>query len=136
MKANKMTNEELASRIGTEAARDEVMFGETKGRELFAEICAEAAARLRRPTPVDDDLLKMARDIEAKDAEIAKLRTLTTHTDNSEVIAELQRRLKIAEDALDKIYKCIDNRYGVDASLLAKNIIADAIAAIREKEEK
>lgn len=35
--------------------------------------------------------------IAAKDAEIAKLRTLTTHTDNSEVIAELQRRLKAAE---------------------------------------
>lgn len=51
-------------------------------------------------------------------------------------IAELRERIKIAEDALDKIYKCIDNRYGVDASMLAKNIIADAIAAIRRKEEQ
>lgn len=48
-------------------------------------------------------------------------------------IAELRERIKIAEVALDKIYKCIDNRYGVDASMLAKNITADAIAAIREE---
>ena len=40
----------------------------------------------------------------------------------------LRSKLKVAEDALDKVYKCIDNRYGVDASLLAKNIIADALA--------
>ena len=51
-------------------------------------------------------------------------------------IAKLRERIKVAEDALDKIYKCIDNRYGVDASMLAKNIIADAIAAIRWKEEQ
>ena len=44
--------------------------------------------------------------------------------------AALIDKLKIAEDALDKVYKCIDNRYGVDASLLSKKIIADALAAI------
>lgn len=86
MKTSEMTNEELAKHI-----------------ECGDAILREAAKRLRMPTPIDDDLLKMARDIEAKDAEIAKLRTLTTHTDNSEVIAELQRRLKIAEDAVTAI---------------------------------
>ena len=59
------------------------------------------------------------REIAAKDAELAELREC----------------LKVAKDALDKIYKCIDNRYGVDASMLAKNITADAIAAIRRNEE-
>ena len=48
-------------------------------------------------------------------------------------VSELRECLKVAEDALDKVYKCIDNRYGVDESLLAKNIIADALAAIREE---
>lgn len=74
------------------------------------EIIREAAKRLL--TDGDDDI--------SKDAEIAELREC----------------LREAEDALDKIYKCIDNRYGVDASMLAKNIIADAIAAIRWKEEQ
>lgn len=37
------------------------------------------------------------RALATKDAEIAKLRTLTTHTDNSEVIAEIRCRLKVAE---------------------------------------
>lgn len=45
----------------------------------------------------------------------------------------LRSKLKVAEEALDKVYKCIDNRYGVDASLLAKKIIADALDAIREE---
>lgn len=56
--------------------------------------------------------------------------------ESSKKILELRKCLREAEDALDKIYKCIDNRYGVDASMLAKNIIADAIAAIRWKEEQ
>ena len=60
------------------------------------------------------------REIAAKDAEIAGL----------------SANLKVAEDALENIYKCIDNRYGVDASMLAKNIIADALAAIRGEGNK
>ena len=47
----------------------------------------------------------------------------------------LRSKLKVAEDALDKVYKCIDNRYGVDASLLAKNIIADALAKASKESE-
>ena len=56
-------------------------------------------------------------------------RFVAAHKRESALIA----KLKIAEDALDKVYRCIDNRYGVDASLLAKNIIADALAAIRKE---
>ena len=55
------------------------------------------------------------------------------YADGREEVADLRRRLKVAEEALDKVYKCIDNRYGVDASLLAKKIIADALDAIRNE---
>ena len=56
-------------------------------------------------------------------------RFVAAHKRESALIA----KLKIAEDALDKVYKCIDNRYGVDASLLAKNIIAETLDAIRKE---
>lgn len=60
------------------------------------------AAHKRELAAKDDERLTIVANYEtviaAKDAEIAKLRTLTTHTDNSEVIAELQRRLRVAEE--------------------------------------
>lgn len=59
-------------------------------------------AKDRELAAKDDERLTIVANYEtviaAKDAEIAKLRTLTTHTDNSEVIAELERRLKVAEE--------------------------------------
>ena len=103
MTASEMTNEELA-----------------KGLELMAlshihqpniEAMNEAAARLRNPNAV-----KIGRQVKA-----------LADRNNA-----LRAKLKVAEDALDRIYKCIDNRYSVDVSILAKNIIADALAAIRE----
>lgn len=98
MKASEMANEQIADAIESSFCASSSPFGA---------MMREAAARLRRPTPVDDDLLKMAKDLDAKDAEIAKLRTLTTHTDNSEVIVELQRRLKEAEGALTELRACL-----------------------------
>mgnify|MGYP003293755156 CR=1 FL=1 len=81
----------------------------------------ELAARLEKVLPGNYYIVEAAK----------RLRNVTIRSDNSAVIAELERRLTVAEDALGKVYKCINNRYGVDASILAKNIIADALAAIR-----
>ena len=74
-----------------------------------------------------DDILREAA------ARLRKIDITIGYADGREEVVDLRRRLKIAEDALDKVYKCIDNHYGVDASLLAKNIIADALAAIRKE---
>lgn len=74
-----------------------------------------------------DDILREAA------ARLRKIDITIGYAHGCEEFAELRRRLKVAEDALDKVYKCIDNRYGVDESLLAKNIIADALAAIRKE---
>lgn len=75
-----------------------------------------------------------ASDMTNEELAKALMRRVPLDSNNYDDIREASarlRRLKIAEDALDKVYKCIDNRYGVDASMLAKNIIADALAAIR-----
>lgn len=127
MKASKTTNEALARRLETVTFNYDVLLRETM---------REAAARLRRPTPVDDDLLKMAKDLDAKDAEIAKLRTLTTHTDNSEVIAELERRLKVAEDCIARIAK-IDTRPILPYTSLSiiRHRAKEALAQSAEKAE-
>ena len=77
-----------------------------------------------------DDILREAADRLRKSEErVSKQKSI-----NKELVDEnaaLCAKLKVSEDALDKVYRCIDNRYGVDASLLAKNIIADALDAIR-----
>lgn len=90
MKASEMTNESLARWL------------EMNYDVPLREAMYEAAARLRRPTPVDDDLLKMARDIE-----------------------KLNAKLKVAEDALVSIAnEEIDDDYSTVAEI--------ALAAIRK----
>lgn len=97
MKANEMTDEELASFI------EDVIWGEQKVGNSFIR---EAAKRLRRPTPVDDDLLKVARDI----------------------IDKLRAKLKVAVDALKKLQTiCKNTEY-----VYGRVICDDALAAIRE----
>ena len=94
MKANKMTNEQIADAIEVAFCASSSPFGATM---------REAAARLRA------------------------FSTLTTHTDNSEVIAELQRRLKVTEEALTAIME--DQDYlGWHNPV---NISRSALAAIR-----
>lgn len=134
MKPSDMTNEELASFL------EDVTWGEQKVDDSFV---LEVAARLRRRNPVDDDLLKMARDIDAKNAEIEKLRALTVRSDNSKVIAELQRRLKVADDALeaasDAFRFCIEQcELELGPRMIGKlcddgKAVERAITAIREK---
>lgn len=46
-----------------------------------------------------------------------------------EAVSDLQRRLNVAEAALERIYKCVDNRRGADVALHVKDIIADALYA-------
>ena len=102
MKASKMTNEELAARLEVHAVPVMGCVGSCKaGREIANDI-REAAKRLRRPTPVDDDLLKMARDID-----------------------KLNAKLKVAEDALQKIF----NKVFVDC--IVAEIANNALATIR-----
>lgn len=72
MKANEMTNEILAENL---EATIPFLMKEARHITDADEIMIEAAARLRN---------------------------VTIHSDNSKVIDELQRRLKIAEDALEK----------------------------------
>ena len=108
MKPSEMTNEELAKALMLRVPLDSNNHDDIR----------EASARLRRI-----DLTIVAQKAKA---------AAEGYADGCKV-ADLRRRLKVAEEALDKVYKCIDNRYGVDASLLAKKIIADALAAIREE---
>lgn len=71
----------------------------------------------------------------------ARLLNVTVHTDNSAVIAELQRRLKVAEDALSGVVQSYDiigadpdtlEDYGtIKESAYAK--AKNALAAIREE---
>lgn len=78
-------------------------FGGAYSPERWDNLCKRLnAAHNRELAAKDDERLTIVAMYEnviaAKDAEIAKLRPLTTQTDNSEVIAELQRRLKEAEE--------------------------------------
>ena len=107
MKPSEMTNDELAKALMLRVPLDSNNHDDIR----------EAAARLRKTC--------------AKNYKFDSLEELLSVERRNNT--DLRRRLKVAEDALDKVYKCIDNRYGVDASLLAKNIIADALAAIREE---
>lgn len=62
------------------------------------------------------------------------LSALTTHTDNSEVIAELQRRLKVAEDALAFAWMYADklpHQWPLPERVRTK--MKNALAAIRGK---
>lgn len=105
MKASEMTNDELANRLLSRVPLDSSSHDDMR----------EAAARLRTLTILSKAHQRLANDV----------------VDNE---SRILSKLKVAEDALDKIYKCIDNhRYGVDASLLAKSIIANALAEIREE---
>ena len=109
MKPSEMTNERIAEEL---IATIPHLSDEAWSCTDADDILREAAARLRK-----------------SEERVSKQKSI-----NKELVDEneaLRRRLKVAEDALDKVYKCIDNRYGVDASLLAKNIIADALDAIR-----
>ena len=111
MKPSEMTNERIAEEL---IATIPHLSDEAWSCTDADDILREAAARLRK-----------------SEERVSKQKSI-----NKELVDEneaLRRRLKVAEDALDKVYKCIDNRYGVDASLLAKKIIADALAAIREE---
>lgn len=63
-----------------------------------------------------------------------RLRNITVRTDNSAVIAELQRRLKVAEDALDSAWMYADklpNQWPLPERVRTK--MKNALAAIREK---
>lgn len=94
----------------------------------------ELANELMSRVPLDsnshDDLREAA----------ARLRKVTVRTDNSAVIAELQRRLKVADDALTDAIEHIEirknNEYDDDevVSACEKSIAKcnNAIAAIRE----
>ena len=111
MKPSEMTNERIAEEL---IATIPHLSDEAWSCTDDDDILREAAARLRK-----------------SEERVSKQKSINKELvdDNAALIA----KLKIAEDALDKVYKCIDNRYGVDASLLAKKIIADALAAIREE---
>ena len=109
MKPSEMTNEELATQIEDYNTIDGCSCSK-------CEYMREAAARLRK-----------------SEERVSKQKA--SNKELVDEVADLSRRLKVAEDALDKVYKCIDNRYGVDASLLAKKIIEDALAAISEEGE-
>lgn len=61
--------------------------------------------------------------------EAALRREVTVRSDNSAVIAELKRRLKVAEYALDKIFKLVF--VDCEVAMVAKS----ALSAIREKGE-
>ena len=108
MKPGEMTNERIAEEL---IATIPNLSDEAWSCTDADDILREAAARLRKRVEFTPEMA----------TEMCKR--------ESALIA----KLKIAEDALDKVYKCIDNRYGVDASLLAKKIIADALAAIRKE---
>ena len=113
MKPSEMTNEELARELIETVGLD--------GPFCRCDRCMvvlEAAARLRRPTPVDDDLLKMAKDIDRMAAE------------NN----ELQRRLKVAEDALDFAWMYADklpHQWPLPERVRTK--MKNALAAIRKE---
>lgn len=68
----------------------------------------------------------------------ARLRNVTVRTDNSGAIAELQRRLKVAEDALAKLQDRLVSSVhdGTIDSYEALKIAEDAIAVIREEGEE
>lgn len=95
------------------------------------------SAHNRELAAKDDERLTVVANYEnviaAKDAEIAKLYTLATHTDNSEVIAVLRARLKVAEDALTELQaRCVASVYdGTTDPYEALKIAEDALAAIR-----
>ena len=67
----------------------------------------------------------------------ARLRNVTVRTDNSAVIAELQRRLKVAEDAFRKLQERLvaSIHDGTINPHEALKIAEDAIAAIREERD-
>ena len=111
MKPSEMTNERIAEEL---IATIPHLSDEAWSCTDDDDVLREAAARLRK-----------------SEERVSKQKSINKELvdDNAALIA----KLKIAEGALDKVYKCIDNRYGVDASLLAKNIIADALAAIRKE---
>lgn len=113
MMASEMTNEELAKHI-----------------ECGDAILREAAARLRRPTPVDDDLLKMAKDLDAKNAEVAELER--KYADACKCADDAERRLKVAEDCIARIAK-IDTRPILPYTSLSiiRHRAKEALAAIR-----
>lgn len=103
MKASEMTNEHIAEEL---AATIPHLSDEALACTDADDILREAATRLRRPTPVDDDLLKMARDIDA-----------------------LRVKLKVAEDALDASLNYNNSEELRKAQRKAKK----ALAAIREE---
>lgn len=112
MKANKMTNEQLARNL---EATIPFLMAAARHQTDADDILREAAKRLRRPSPVDDDLLKMARDIDA-----------------------LRAKLKVAEDALTEC-RGFAERYETDDDYMQSDICSDirgtvhtALAAIRE----
>lgn len=99
MKPSEMTNEELAKLIS-----------EGCGTSFMGHAIREAAARLRRPTPVDDDLLKMANDID-----------------------KLRAKLEVAKDALDTAWMYADklpHQWPLPERVRTK--MRDALAEIRE----
>ena len=111
MKPSEMTNERIAEEL---IATIPHLSDEAWSCTDADDILREAAARLRK-----------------SEERVSKQKSI-----NKELVddnAALRRLLEVVEDALDKVYKCIDNRYGVDASLLAKNIIAETLDAIRKE---
>lgn len=64
----------------------------------------------------------------------ARLRKVTVRTDNSAVIAKLQRRLKVAEDALEKIRANADqHELDADDTGTVFETADNALAAIRKE---
>lgn len=90
------------------------------------ELAKELLSRVPLDSNSHDDLREAAKRLRAFSA-------LTTRTDNSEVIAELERRLKVAEDALAELQtRCVASVHdGTIDPYEALKIAEDALAAIR-----
>ena len=110
MKVSEMTNEELADYIVN-----------VIGGGIFKEYYAEAAARLRK-----FDITIVAQKAKA---------AAEGYAHGFEEVADLRRRLKVAENALEKLKdRLVSSVYdGTIAPHEALKIAEDAIAAIREK---
>lgn len=106
MKASEMTNEELAKHI-----------------ECGDAILREAAARLRRPTPVDDDLLKMARDIDKLNAKLKVAEVIERRekeieaTKGEQMTDDMNPRLEDGTSAVPLMAKRVPKKAGQSESV-------------------
>lgn len=108
MKPSKMTNEKLAENI---EAIPPFLIKAARNLTDADDCLREAAKRLRVMGNVETALKFYKRRLTS-----AKSVVDTLKTDNDRL-----------HKAIDNIYKCVDNRFGVDVTTLVKNIIADAL---------